>query len=92
MLDENNNVVQKYMDIFSSNGLVIFNNISPKFATRIDVNSNAKTIIDHILTDIINTSYCLSTCDHFKTDNRLLLLQIRNNNIPPPTQILKKVV
>ncbi len=65
------NNVNNYLDVINSNGFMVLNYLSENFATRIQHhknNTSSKTIIDHVITNLVNYKYCLSVHDYLKFD------------------------
>lgn len=81
------NNIQRYLDILNSSGFIPLNKVLPKHATRIATinNKTTKTVIDHISTDILSVPYFFSIHDFFRSDHRVLVLNIKMKNIPPST-------
>lgn len=69
--------IKNYSELVQSNGYIFLNSLS--MPTRVDVNRNTATCIDHIITDAMfhneNISYVLSLDDLFG-DHKALLLNV----------------
>lgn len=83
--NKTNTMVQRYLDILNSAGFIPLNKVLPKYATRIATINNVttNTVIDHISTDIFSVPYFLSVQDFFRSDHRVLILNIKMKNVPP---------
>ena len=66
--------VDEYVDIINSNRNLFLNKIESTHATRIS--NTVSTVIDHIITDIINLPYTLNIQDTHLSDHRLMHLSI----------------
>lgn len=84
LLKPNDSAIQKYLDILNSYGYLTLNKTSQHHATRIQNinNRTSRTIIDHIATNIFNLNYYLSVHDFFKSDHRIVLFNIKLQNVP----------
>ena len=91
----NNKHIEKYCDTIHSNNFKILKKIHQDFFTRI--HGNSRSIIDHALTDILNTKYYLSIASHHFTDHESICVQVKiakNKNLTKTynTTNLKHVV
>lgn len=72
---KNNNEVRQYMETVVSNGHIILNKIDQIHATRLN-KTDGGTIIDHVITDNIKSTYSLSLYDTPITDHRYMHITI----------------
>jgi hypothetical protein len=72
LLDVLNRQVVNYRQTLESNGFVICNKISKKFATRIT--STSSTIIDHFITDLVKTKYDMHILDTGLSDHQMIFI------------------
>lgn len=78
ILDINTNEnVSKYVDNLYSNGFIILNKITSEYITR--RNNSSGTIIDHVLTDILDNNYALALHDTDISDHRYFYTTITYN-------------
>lgn len=94
LLKKNDTHVQKYLDVLNSNGYIPLNRVTQSYATRVDTRNSrtGNTVIDHISTDNFVPSYFLSIHDYHKSDHRLLLFNIKIQNIPTSCVSFKKTI
>lgn len=78
-----------YKNILATNGYVILNKIAPEYITR---SSNLiGTIIDHVITSLLNIQYDISLADTSLSDHKFLLLRM-NKTISKPNSFHTKTV
>lgn len=78
ILNRKDNQIEFYKENILINGFCILNKICPEFATR--VTDSSSTILEHVITDEINTNYDLLVEDLFFSDHRYLLLSTNINS------------
>lgn len=72
ILNFNDNTVREYNELIQSNGFLILNKAHPDYATRIS--NTIKTILDHIITDKIQSSYKFFISSTHLSDHEILAL------------------
>lgn len=77
---ENNNSLEIYKNIVFSSGFVILNKIHTDFFTRLNPQSHRKSILDHVVSNIVNKPYQLSINDCFISDHQLIMLSVDVKN------------
>lgn len=70
--------INQYMDIISSTGNIILNNMDLEYVTRISTG----TIIDHIITDQLLNKTIINLHDTHISDHRYIHTNIKFNNTP----------
>lgn len=77
-------ITNSYMNTCECNGYVVLNKISEKYATRTSSlanGTNTRTIIDHVVTDLLNHKYVMSLLSTHLSDHRMILLNFHGENI-----------
>lgn len=69
--------VGEYIDMVCSMGYLILNKEEPDFYTR-SCNNVTKTILDHVITDLLNYSYRFALFDTYISDHRYIYFSICN--------------
>lgn len=77
LLNKSDNTIQYYQELMNSHGFLILNKVEPQFCTR----HAAKTIIDHIITNIIDLPYSVAVNDVHLGDHQMILLSIKQTPI-----------
>lgn len=78
LLEKNTDVnVGEYIDMVCSMGYLILNKEEPDFYTR-SCNNVTKTILDHVITDLLNYSYRFALFDTYISDHRYIYFSICN--------------
>lgn len=91
LLDDQDDIVSRYVQLVNSYGHVFLNKISREHATRSQ--NGVSTLIDHIFTDLLTNVYNLNTSDTSLSDHKQLFLQISKMTIPrQPGTIFYKVL
>lgn len=90
ILKNNNNTVKKYFDIIHSSGFSILNKININSATR--TTSDSKTIIDHIITDLLTYKFNIAMEDLSFSDHKYLKINFKKiqQHVRTPNKIIKK--
>ena len=93
LYDKSTSLVNEYISIINSNGLVFLNSTSIEFPTRINYRFNTSTCIDHIFTDYHfyrdNLSHEMYLFDNIADHKNIILsIQYKQNNdeYAKPTQ------
>lgn len=96
--DTNTDLLNKkniaYTQIIESNGYKLLNNIIREYATRVKTNkynSETRTIIDHIITDIHDYKYTISINTTNISDHKQILMNI-DNKIPLETKFTNNTI
>lgn len=91
ILDIESESVSRYVDDVLSNGFLILNQISSEYFTR--KNNTSGSIIDHIVTDILDLNYTIALHDTDITDHRYILTAASNTiqKIQKQTYTIKNV-
>lgn len=86
-------VVDEYLQIIHSSGYLVLNKEHPDFFTRKGL--GAKTIIDHIITDCLSTTYSIVLHDTHLSDHRYIYALLRKptkNSTPTSLTHTKRVI
>lgn len=87
LLDLNGIDTIRYTELVQVLGYVFVNRIDKNFATR--SRNGIDTIIDHILTDLVQQSFSLDISSSHLSDHKSLLFQIQQMNAAKPTKCTK---
>lgn len=88
---QNGSITSKYNDIIGSNGYHILNKQHLLHCTR--KTSITNTLIDHVVTDVVQKRYILSVDSHYFTDHESITIQMENKvPIESPTVITKPIL
>lgn len=91
LLNRDDSMIRVYYENIICNGFVIMNKIAPKYATR--VSTTAVSILDHIITDVLNCNYDLLIDDISLSDHRYLLLALYcKQKMPKQNKLIVKSV
>lgn len=78
LLDNGNENVSRYLDDILSNGFLILNKIAIEHFTR--PNNQSGSIIDHIITDVLDLKYTIALHDTDISDHRYVLATLTFNS------------
>lgn len=87
---ENNKDSLNYSNMIYSNGYCILNSLSQDFSTR--KTRTHYSVLDHIITDIVNHKYTLLVADSYLSDHCFILLNIHINNFIPKSTAIEKII
>lgn len=79
-----NGITNSYVNTCMCNGYVILNKIAKKYATRTSSLANGTktvTIIDHVVTDLLNYKYVMSLMNTHLSDHKMILLNFHGEEI-----------
>lgn len=78
ILNNNNSLVDEYLNSLSMYGFQVLNKVHPKFSTR--STDTTSTILDHLITDNNIYKYKFAISDVSFSDHKFILLNINTNN------------
>lgn len=81
---KHDNTTLAYQNACESNSYTILNSISERYSTRVSKNElgrSTKTIIDHIMTDLIRYKYTISLLNTHMSDHKMIIVSIFDSEL-----------